>query len=204
VNLGVSYSQLDRQDDALEAFRRGVEADSTSVDAWRNLGYTYRSIGEAQAAREAFEKVVDLAPDSFADVFTLGDMYFAEENYQKAMETYARAAEIKDDDPALHYQIGATHFNLESFGEAAMSFQRSAALASEQGDTGLYRDAMHNLGLAYIRNENYDGAISTYERLKAIEDTAEIHELLGAAYSKKGMKEKAMEEFNRADELKGE
>lgn len=203
VNLGVAYSMLGDADKALDAFRGGVEADPTSVDAWRNLGITYQSVGDYARAGDAFTKVVELAPDDADGLFSLGDMYFNDKEFEKALQYYEQAAETRGDDAALQYQMGAARFSLKQFAEAGQNFQKSAALARDKDPT-LYKDAMFNLGVAYIQMEDYDAAISTLEMVLQIEETVELHEMLGAAYSKKGMKDRAIEEFEKAKELAGE
>jgi tetratricopeptide (TPR) repeat protein len=203
VNLGVAYSMLDDTENALNSFRQGAEADPTSVDAWRNLGITYQATRQFALATEAFTRVVELAPDDSDGLFSLGDMFFNEREFEKALEPYMKAAEYRGDDAALQYQIGATYFSLQNYAEAGEAFQKAAALSQDKEPT-LYKDAMFNLGVAYIKLEDYDAAIATLERVLEIEETVELHEMLGAAYGKKGMKDKAIEEFERAKELSGE
>lgn len=203
VNLGVAYSMIGDGEKSLQAFKNAVEADPASVEAWRNLGISYQGMSEYLLARDAFGKVVELEPDDADALFSLGDMYFNEREFEKALENYTRAAEIKTEDAALHYQIGASNFSLERFADAALAFQKAAAMSGEQ-DRDLYKDAMFNLGVSYIKVEEYDAAISTLERAMQIEETVELHEMLGAAYGKKGMKDKAIAEFERAKEMSGE
>jgi tetratricopeptide (TPR) repeat protein len=202
VNLGVAYSMLGDTDKALEAFKTGTEADSSSSDAWRNLGITYQTLSRFIEAREAFARVVELAPDDPDGMFSLADMYFNDKEFEKALELYEQAAEIKTDDAALHYQIGATNFSLEKYIEAGVGFQKSAALAQNK-DPELYKDAMFNLGVSYLKMENFDGAIATLERVLEMDESAELYDMLGAAYGKKGMKDKAMEMFQKAEALEG-
>jgi tetratricopeptide (TPR) repeat protein len=203
VNLGVAYSQLGEDDKALAAFEEAVRVDPTSLEAWENLGITYQSMKEYSKAREAFAKVVELDPEYVNGKFALADMYFNEGDYQKALEFYVQAAEEITDDAALQYQIGASHFSLDQFSEASMAFQKAAAM-SKDTDIGLYRDAMYNLAIAYLKLEEYEAARATTERLLEIEDSAELHELLGRIYSKMGMKDEAVKEYERAKELSGE
>ena len=203
VNLGVAYSMAGDENKALQAFLDAVEADSMEVEAWRNLGITYQALKQYAKAREAFGKVAELAPDDSRNMFALADMYFNEGDYQKALEYYTKTAETQSDDAALQYQIGATNFSLEQYNEAAMSFQKAAALAKDT-DAQLYRDAMYNLAVAYLRIEEYDAGVATVERLLESEDSADLHELLGRFYSKMGQKDKAVQEYEKAKELSGE
>jgi tetratricopeptide (TPR) repeat protein len=203
VNLGVAYSMFGEEDMALGAFEEAVRVDPESIEGWENLGITYQTMREYTKAREAFAKVVELDPEDVNGKFALADMYFNEGNYQKALEFYSQAAETRGDDPALQYQIGASNFSLDQFSEAAMAFQKAAAL-SKDTDKELYRDAMYNLAIAYFTIEEYQAARSTTERLLEIEDSAELHELLGRIYSKMGMKDEAIAEYQRAKDLSGE
>lgn len=201
VNLGVAYSNIGENDLALEAFRRAIEADSNYVDGWRNLGITYRQMGQHEKAVEAFEKVALLAPDDPDGLSALADAYFGMGEYEKSLQYYTKAAEKKPEDAGLQYQIGEALFNLGRFMEAGQAFQKAAALSRDK-DQSLFKDAMFNLGVSYVRTENFDGAIGVFTSLLEIQETAEIHEMLGACYGKKGMAQKAIEEFKKAEELK--
>jgi tetratricopeptide (TPR) repeat protein len=205
INLGVAYSMLKDEDKALGAFKRAVEVDPESVDGWRNLGITYQARREYELAGEAFAKVVGLAPEDTDGLFSLGDMYFNQKEYEKALTYYQQAAENRTDDPALHYQIGASYFSLENYTDAAQGFQKAAALSQQDVDNqDLYGDAMYNLGISYIKIEQYEDAVSIFRRLLETDETAELHEMLGAALGKLGRSDEAMAAFERAKELRGE
>jgi tetratricopeptide (TPR) repeat protein len=203
INLGVAYSMLGDENQALGAFQNAVEADPAEVEGWRNLGITYQALGDYAKAKEAFEELVKLAPEDVNGTFALADMYFNEKEHEKALQHYIQAAEIKGDDAALQYQIGATHFSLEQFSEAAMGFQKAAAL-SKDSNADLYRDAMYNLAIAYLRMEEFDAGVGTVERLLEMEESADLHELLARFYTKMGKKEEAIKEYEKAKELSGE
>lgn len=203
VNLGVTYSMLGDENRALEAFKKAVEVGPDEVDGWRNLGITYRNLKDFSMARQAYERATELDPEDFISVNALGEMYLLEDNYQKGLETFQKAAELKSDDPWMQFQIGGAYFSLDKFSESAMAYQKSAAL-SKQSDMDLYKNSMFNLGSAYLRLEQYDLAIATLQQLLEVEDTAEVHERLGQAYAKQGDREKALEEYKKAEELSGE
>jgi tetratricopeptide (TPR) repeat protein len=202
VNLAYAYSMIGEPEKALDALRSAVKADSNSVEGWRNLGISYQQKKDFDLAADALEHVLRLQPDDADALFTLGDIYFDKKEYQKALEKYTKAAEKKGDDPALQYQMGAVYFRIEKYQEAGLAFQKSAALTRDK-DASLYYDAMFNLGVCYVKVQDFDAAITTFETLLVTRETAEIHEMLGAAYSKKGMKDRAMAEFEKAKEISG-
>ena len=204
VNLGVTYSLLGDEDLALKSFQTAVEVDPTEPEGWRNLGITYRNLKQYDKARDAYERVLEIDPEDMDGMESLGEMYLMEKDYAKALESFTTVAEVKAEDPWLQFQMGSTNFSLEQFEESAVAYQKSAALAKTAGDDELYKNAMFNLSSAYLRMEQYDAATSTLQQLLSVEDTAEVHERLGQAYAKQGMTDKAMEEYGKAEALRGE
>jgi tetratricopeptide (TPR) repeat protein len=204
VNLGVSLSNLDRHEEALEAFKKAVEVDPASGDGWRNLGISYHELDDYDAAIEAYTKAIELDPEDAVTLFSLGDMYYNKKDFEKALTYYLQATEKRGDDASLQYQIGSTYFAIENYSDAAQAFRKSAAISQGRSELqDLYHDAMFNLGVTYLKLEEFDAAVGTLQQLVGVAETADLHNMLGAAYSKMGMKDKAMEEFKKADELSG-
>ena len=205
INLAIVYRELGQKERALGIMQKSVQVDSNSIYGWSNLGAAYRDVQQYDLAAQAFEKVVALAPAdkevTFGALASLGDINFDKKDFTKALEYYSQAAEIKSDDAALQYQVGASYYQLEKFGEAAVAFKKCTDLTAGLDET-LYADAMYNLGVCQIKIKEYDAAIATFQTLLAKQETADLHEMLGRAYSEKGMKEQAIEEFRKAEALK--
>jgi tetratricopeptide (TPR) repeat protein len=204
VNLGVTYSLLGEEDKAMATFMKAVEVDPTEPEAWRNLGITYRNLKEYDKARDAYEKLVELDPEDMDGTEALGEMYLMVDDYEKALGAFTKVAEVNGEDPWVQFQVGSANFSMKDFEAAAAAYQKAAALAKTAGDMDLYRDSMFNLSGSYLKLEQYEGAVSTLQQLLAVEDTAEVHERLGQAYAKQGMTDKALEEYEKAEDLRGE
>jgi tetratricopeptide (TPR) repeat protein len=197
VNLAYAYSMLNEPEKSMHALEAAVKADSNSVDAWRNFAVSLQRAKDYDRAQVALEHVLVLQPGDVMAQSSLGDIYFEKKDYKKALENYSAAAERRPDDMALLYQVGAANFRLENYKDAGVAFQKCAALSKDK-DAALYGDAMYNLGVCYVKIQDYDAAIATFETLLATHDTAESHEMLGAAYVKKGLKDKAIAQFEKA------
>jgi tetratricopeptide (TPR) repeat protein len=209
VNLAYVHRQLSNMAEALDAAKKAVEIDPASYYAWSNLGAIYQASKEYTLAAGALQKVVDLKPAEpgilSGALYSLGNIYYDSKDYQKALEYYAQAAEIKGDDPWLQYQIGVSNLLLERYAEAEPALRKCTELtvnSTSKEDQGLYEDAMYNLGICYLQMQDYDRAITTLESLLARQKSVEIHEALGRAYSRKGMTDRAVEELQKADELR--
>jgi tetratricopeptide (TPR) repeat protein len=202
-NLGVAYSRLGDNENALEAFKRASEVDPSSISAWKNLGGSYMAANQPDLAKEAFEKIIEIDPGDAEASYSLGDSYFRAGDYEIALQHYTKSAEKLSDNALLHYQIGASYFRLEDYGNAVDAFMESARL-SKDSDILTYEDAMFNLGVAYVQLEQYDTAVAVLQRLLEVQDTAEIHEVLGRAYARQGMQDKALEELRKAEEIRAQ
>jgi predicted Zn-dependent protease len=52
------------EDAALASYRKAVELDPKTAEAWRGLGFVLRRRGDGSGAREAFGRYLDLSPDA--------------------------------------------------------------------------------------------------------------------------------------------
>ena len=64
--LGTLYERMSRSDEAMEAYRRALEARPDFADACNNLGTLHARRGELDRAREYWERAVALDPNSVA------------------------------------------------------------------------------------------------------------------------------------------
>ena len=210
VNLGVAYSNTEASAElpdpaamAMQAFKKAVEVDPSYIEGWRNLGISYRNAGDYAKAQEAFTKIIEVEPEDVDGLLALGDVSFNLEDYDKALESYAKAAELEPDDYDLQFSLGAAYFNRNMYEEAGMAFQKAAAGAKDL-DPELYEDAMYRLGFSFVKTENVEAAIAALTQLIEFSDKPEYRELLGSAYTKAGDTDRAVAEFQRAKEMRGE
>jgi tetratricopeptide (TPR) repeat protein len=206
INLAYAYEKLGMDEESLEATKKAVHADSMSFYAWANLGTAYRATKQDDLAAEAFMRVIALSPTDdnikFSSLASLGDIMFAKKDFTEALKYYTQAAEVKSEEASLQYQIGAVYYQAEAYAEAAAAFKRCAALAKDK-DVALYNDAMYNLGAAYFNLKDYNAAVGTIEALLLTQESADAHELLGRVYGAMELKDKAIEEFKKAEALRG-
>lgn len=63
-NAGYTAFQAQNYEEAIVAFKRAIEYDSTHGDAWYNLGNAYRLNGNNEEAIAAYEKFIELLPET--------------------------------------------------------------------------------------------------------------------------------------------
>lgn len=164
-NLGVTYSRLGRQSEAINAKRQSVDHDPTDPVKWVNLGASLAAVGEMQRneARQAE------ARGHAADAAQLNKV--AQAALEEALEMYRQAqARITPKTLASYPTLlaslanneGAVFSMLERYGEAVAADERALALNPAKLDTR-FNQALH-----YARWSQEPGA-TREERLARLE-----------------------------------
>ena len=71
-DLGMSYGELKRYADAIEANRRTLHINPKHVKAWNNLGVAYIHLERYGEATEAFRQTLHINPEFATARFNLG------------------------------------------------------------------------------------------------------------------------------------
>ena len=71
-NLGVAYSDLNRNDDAIEAYRQALRINPEYAAAWNNLGATYGKINRYDDEIEAHRQALRINPKYASAWYNLG------------------------------------------------------------------------------------------------------------------------------------
>ncbi len=72
---GFQHFANDRLDEAIDCYRRAVEANPELAIAWNGLSMAYRQKGDLDAAIEAARKLVELEPDDALSHTNLSILY---------------------------------------------------------------------------------------------------------------------------------
>ncbi|MDP4001352.1 MAG: tetratricopeptide repeat protein [bacterium] len=86
-NLGMSYSDAQRHEEAERSYLQAIELDPHNAVAIHNLGNTYKNTGRINLAKQQFKKATELQPDFVFSYSALVSIYLEEQNYQAARET---------------------------------------------------------------------------------------------------------------------
>ena len=178
TNLGVTYSMLDREEEAITAKRHAIEYAPTDPNNWLNLGTSLAKLSMQELQRAATAE----GGARHEQAVALNNS--AQRHYEEALEAYKQAevhltpdaiAEI----PALPAQIvtgqGVVLSVLGRYGESIPAFQRALVLQPDRPDTRL------NLGLDYAYWSQVPDA-SPAERLARLQAAQrEIQTVLAAA-----------------------
>jgi tetratricopeptide (TPR) repeat protein len=110
---------------------------------------------------------------------------------QNAQDVFSRVAAIGE----CYFQDGIEQFNNKAYPEAASNFRKSyeISLTGARPDTS----ALENAGLAYMRGELYDEALTNYTDLKNLGyDKVDLYKNMASCYTLKGDDENSMKVIN--------
>lgn len=85
----------ERHQEAVDAYRRCVEADPGHARAWNGLAMTLQKLGDLEGAIEAGRKVVELEPDEPLSHTSLSIFYQQKDMIQEAEDEKAIAMQLQ-------------------------------------------------------------------------------------------------------------
>jgi len=180
LRLGDAFSRRGELEIAREHFERAVTATPGVAVAQRGLGQTLLSLGEAEAAIGPLTQATILEPRDRAAYSSLAQAYMRIGESQKAEQFVATAANLEPvnaiEDPV--------------WGEAVY-------------DRSLSSSRVFRRARAKLRDGDNQGAAEDFELvLRALPVEASAHFWLATAYRNLGDRERSLEHFVRASELK--
>lgn len=93
------------------------------------------------------------------DKRNIAGAYISQKNYTEALRELLEAEKHYADDPYLQNDLGYVYMEKEKPNLAIQHFKRALALKPD------YSEAKNNLGVAYIKNEQWDDAIACFKEL---------------------------------------
>jgi arylsulfatase A-like enzyme/Tfp pilus assembly protein PilF len=128
-NLGFAYGQIEKWDEAINAYNRAVSLDSKYAEAFHNLGDAYRLLaiknkdrGLLKKSSEKFQKAIDADPNYPSPYFGLGRVHQILRNLDEAIYHFKKALELQPDFGAAYYYLGLTYLDKGEKSQALACF----------------------------------------------------------------------------------
>ena len=109
VNLGGSYMELGRYQEAIAVFKKAVELNPNSSDGHYNLGLGFARIGSYQEAEKHYRMAIDKDPYLLDAYTNLGGLFIGTGDHQKAVEILNSAIQKDPDYFPAYYNVAVAY-----------------------------------------------------------------------------------------------
>ena len=163
---GVEASRAGRQDDAIAAFTRALEANPSCYDCYYNMGFAQSQKKDYEKAEASYKKAIELKPD-YADAYSgLASVYNTQRKFDEAAAASAKANELGGAGAAgaagggnadAMFNQGVILWNAGKVADAKKQFE--AVVAANPN----HAEAHYQLGMALVNEGNIAGAATEFE-----------------------------------------
>ncbi len=109
-DVGLAYSELGRNDDALRLFKKAVEIDPAYANPYSNIATMYFYFGKRDEAIKFFKKAIEIDPNLPDPYNNLANIYQSMEKYDEAIELYKKAININPIYAEAYNNLAAAYY----------------------------------------------------------------------------------------------
>jgi len=132
-NLGLSYEGLNRNDDAVAAYRKAIAWQQSdphpSEQPLLNLGIVLVHAGQLTEAEGLLKQAAEIAPKDPRIREELGHLYLQQSQLPKAQEELEAAIALEPKKPALHFLLGKVYHQEGHEDQAKVEFSLASNLS---------------------------------------------------------------------------
>lgn len=202
-NLGVSYLEAGRAEDALAPLRSALALErqkgKVSGETMLALASAFDELGRANEAYDMAQQAAQRASSEAARldaVSIAGRAQYRAGNFRGALASLREVARARQNNADAQLWAGLAFYQLGDYAEATTFFERAAGLEPNNVDARL------NLGAAYLASERYVDAENVYTLITyQNEQDAEAFYNLGWALFSQGRRDEAERAWTSASEL---
>ncbi|MGC6453757.1 MAG: tetratricopeptide repeat protein [Candidatus Puniceispirillaceae bacterium] len=194
--LGVAQAALNRDDEAIAAFRAAVDLKPNFLEARGNLASRLLARADFEGALQITGDSLEMAPDDAASLNAMTVCLIGLNRFEEAMATARRTIRAQPDHAEAHNNLGMCLRHLGQPEDAIESYRTALAIRPDLVDAAL------NLGLALVRSGRADEAVDSYlHHLDRMPGNARLHSHLGLAFTETRQFADAVAAFGRALEI---
>jgi tetratricopeptide (TPR) repeat protein len=162
-SLGNASSDLNRNDDAIDAYRQALRINPEHVEAWYNLGNAYSRLNRNDDAIEAYRQALHINPKYATAWFGLGNAYGRLNHDDDAIEAYRQSLRIKPEEAAIWFLLGNAYSKLNRYNDAIEAYRQVLRINPKDAS------AWYLLGIYYYLSGNRTAAQEAVQELRRLD-----------------------------------
>lgn len=181
-NIEDSLEAQEYYTDAINILEEGAKIYPDDGDILKTLSASYILVGKQDVALASFKSLVDKKPDNKIYRYNYGVLLLESNDYTGAEKQFLKALEIDPDYESATFNLGITY----------VKWGTSLKITEEETEKYTDEDI-----------EKYELAVPYLEKIVELDpQNGEIWEMLGKVYSFLNLQDKAMDAFNKSDQLR--
>lgn len=108
---GLVHMRQNNQKEAIQAFKKAIEANPALPEAHNNLGLLYYEATNYEKALQSFESALNMAPNYKKAHLNVGNVYREMQKPQKAKESFEKAKQIDPDSTDAYFNLGTLYLD---------------------------------------------------------------------------------------------
>jgi len=199
-NLGLIYSEKGSKKEAKKVIEDALKISPKNPLLQAALGNVLIDEEDYDKAQKVYEQIVEVKPDFDIGHFNLGVINYQKRDLKNAKKNYEDVLKINPDDTEAKENLAAIHI-LDTDYDSAVKYLKEVIDSNPQDDITL-ENAYFNLGIAYLRLNKFQEALSSFESALEIEPWDMAAYINAAIISEKlGYKDKAIKYWQKYDRL---
>ncbi len=194
MNNGDIYWKKGRIDKALSLLQRAAEMEPHAPEPYHAMGMIYRFLKDKKRAEEMFYQSMKRTRGTDSRIM-LGKMLREDGRNDDAIEFFDKQIKELPESAVLRTQLGICLLEAGRLQEALEAFQTAVTLDSLQFEPYI------RMAEIFLSAGDQDRAVALLRKSLRLNVSPEAHNMLGVAYTQKGMLNNALEEFLKAYQL---
>jgi len=200
LSLGAAPAAAGEKPSTVRELKQAVAGNPQDSQAHYSLGLKYESLGQTKKAMGEYRKALSLKPDNDQALFSLGRLMGTLGESEKAIEIIKQAVKLNPKSAEARGLLAAVYNQqaMALMGQGSLDAARQAFEAGIQarGGPAATEALRHNLGCLYVRENDLDQAIGTFQEvLRQNPDVPQAHYNLALIYYSQGDYQAASQEF---------
>ncbi|MBF0380775.1 MAG: tetratricopeptide repeat protein [Magnetococcales bacterium] len=190
--LGVIAQTVNRNDVAVDMFKKAIAIEPGIASLHNNLGVAYKEQNMFEVADECFNQAITLQPD-YVDAHTnIANLMLLQGKLEKAVESCNRAIAIDVNCAAAYFNLANVDNSQGDKNAAIVNYKRAIAINPD------YVDALYNLGALLMQEKQLLEAVQYLEKVVAIRpDFVDGYLTLGASQFNMGRLDDAAKSYKQ-------
>ncbi|CAL1531228.1 unnamed protein product [Lymnaea stagnalis] len=128
-NLGNLYLDMNRSQDALDAWRNATVLKPTHWNSWNNAIILMDNLKMYDQAENLALTALKIMPDNPSLIFSLANVYGKQEKYAESEKMFLAAIKRDPSNPNIHLNLGVLYHRWGKYNQAEASYQRSLLIS---------------------------------------------------------------------------